>query len=494
MCSIGLSILIVFAAQPMDAQDSMDNLADEKVVHAQEAIGEPANNLVDTLANILVNQVQIAPGKLANNLVDNLLERMIRAPPLLNTYLDHEATLDKVTVGKPSHYENLPRRRNCRGTMMCSETMTLHTVAGDCVCCDKMLAIPAGALHSQDLLTWIPWAAPARVLEDTPARVLEDTEKTKRSLKKNVMPDEFGGPQKPQSGFMLFSNAERPRVMEKEKADCETKGEKLEVSKVAKKLGEMWKDLPEAQKKEYNDKALKDKEAYVAAEEAWKKTDKYKEFLKEQAKHKKKKADKKAKGAIEEAGMPKKPLAAYLIFGAEISAKVSEELKAANPDDKMNMKARANAVKAKWDALGEAGQKKYQDQAKAAREKYDIDLAKFKETDAWKDYEKQIDKNKKAKSEGDKLAKHGGIKQNKTKKRVKAKKKGNTTRKRALKSPSGKGMSKKVNTGNVTESRGEVNESNSDEDENDEEADEGEGSKEEGSDEEAEGEKEGGEK
>merc|ERR1719161_2601512 len=183
--------------------------------------------------------------------------------------------------------------------MMCSETMTLHTVAGDCVCCDKMLAIPAGALHSQDLLTWIPWAAPARVLEDTPARVLEDTEKTKRSLKKNVMPDEFGGPQKPQSGFMLFSNAERPRVMEKEKADCETKGEKLEVSKVAKKLGEMWKDLPEAQKKEYNDKALKDKEAYVAAEEAWKKTDKYKEFLKEQAKHKKKKADKKAKGAIE---------------------------------------------------------------------------------------------------------------------------------------------------------------------------------------------------
>merc|ERR1712010_284400 len=51
-------------------------------------------------------------------------------------------------------------------------------------------------------------------------------------------------PKRPKSGFLLFCDDERQKLIEKEKKNL--KGGKFSLGVVQKKLGELWKKLPEA--------------------------------------------------------------------------------------------------------------------------------------------------------------------------------------------------------------------------------------------------------
>lgn len=120
----------------------------------------------------------------------------------------------------------------------------------------------------------------------------------KRSLKKNVMPIEFGGPQRPKSGYMLFGDNKREEVMIDLRAKAEAAGVTLKIAEVGKALGDLWKATPESVKAEFNGRAKDLAEKYKKDEAAWKETPAYAEFQKEQSVHKKKKADKKAKDTV----------------------------------------------------------------------------------------------------------------------------------------------------------------------------------------------------
>ena len=68
-------------------------------------------------------------------------------------------------------------------------------------------------------------------------------------------------PKRPKSGFLLFCDDERQKLIEKEKKALK-KGEKWSLGIVQKKLGDLWKKLPEAKRKKYEEQTEKEKEEY----------------------------------------------------------------------------------------------------------------------------------------------------------------------------------------------------------------------------------------
>ena len=68
-------------------------------------------------------------------------------------------------------------------------------------------------------------------------------------------------PKRPKSGFLLFCDDERTKLIEKEKKNLK-KGEKFNLGVVQKKLGEAWKKITASKKQEYFDKTEKEKEDY----------------------------------------------------------------------------------------------------------------------------------------------------------------------------------------------------------------------------------------
>tara|TARA_B100001094_G_scaffold253019_1_gene251259 strand:+ start:310 stop:741 length:432 start_codon:yes stop_codon:yes gene_type:complete len=68
-------------------------------------------------------------------------------------------------------------------------------------------------------------------------------------------------PKRPKSAFLLFCDDERAKLIEKEKKGL--KGDaKFSLGVVQKKLGELWKKLPDSKKKKYEEETEKEKEAY----------------------------------------------------------------------------------------------------------------------------------------------------------------------------------------------------------------------------------------
>ena len=68
-------------------------------------------------------------------------------------------------------------------------------------------------------------------------------------------------PKKAKTAFMLYCDVHRPKLMDKQKKD----GGKVNIGEVAKELGKMWKALSDKDKKPFNTKAAKGKEAHAQA-------------------------------------------------------------------------------------------------------------------------------------------------------------------------------------------------------------------------------------
>lgn len=70
-----------------------------------------------------------------------------------------------------------------------------------------------------------------------------------------------GGPKKPATSFVLFSNTVREQVKE------ENPG--LSFLDLGRKLGEMWREMEPQERKEYEDKANEAKERYLEEKKVW---------------------------------------------------------------------------------------------------------------------------------------------------------------------------------------------------------------------------------
>jgi len=234
--------------------------------------------------------------------------------------------------------------------------------------------------------------APAPVAAPVVAKVEENKEekKVKRSLKKNVKPQEFGGPGRAKSSFGLFSDSKRPEVIAELRAAAESAGESFKIVNVGKKLGEMWKAVTPEEKAEWEAKGKEAKTAYETTLKAWKETDSYKAFTKEQAAHSKKQKKAKLDAKLKEEGCPKKPLTAYMIFSGKVTSEVISELTAKG--EAVTMKSRSNIIKARWEALPADEKKAITDQVEAAKTQYNTDMATFKESETYKKYLKEVAK------------------------------------------------------------------------------------------------------
>lgn len=226
--------------------------------------------------------------------------------------------------------------------------------------------------------------------------------KKKLSLKKNVKPADFGGPEKPQTAFFLFGNEVRPAITEKIRANLK-EGEKFNVAMVARQIGADWKEVSAEKKAEYQKIADEQKASFEAETEKWKQSKQYREFLKVNALHKKKQADKKNVIEAKASGMPQRPMAGYMMFANDVRDEVRKELEAKG--EKFDVRKSGAITKQKYEALSEEKKNVYNEKYLVAKTKYAADYAAWLETEAGKKYEKAKATNEKRKRENQKVGK-----------------------------------------------------------------------------------------
>merc|ERR1712007_129635 len=88
-------------------------------------------------------------------------------------------------------------------------------------------------------------------------RQAAEEKKRGRAVKKTKKAKDPNAPKRPQNAYMRFSNEVR--------ADVAKKHNLTAVGDIAKKIGEMWKNMPEAKKAPYQTAYEKDKAAYAKA-------------------------------------------------------------------------------------------------------------------------------------------------------------------------------------------------------------------------------------
>lgn len=81
----------------------------------------------------------------------------------------------------------------------------------------------------------------------------------KMKIKKQKNPH---APKKPKSSYFFFCDEHRSKLIENHKKKNKGKQDKSMMGKVAKKLGELWKNVTEKEKEKYTKMANKDKERY----------------------------------------------------------------------------------------------------------------------------------------------------------------------------------------------------------------------------------------
>lgn len=196
---------------------------------------------------------------------------------------------------------------------------------------------------------------------------------------KKIHATAFGGPAKAKSNFMLYGDEVRPKVMADLRAEH---GDAFKITMAAGKIGEMWKTVSEEKKKELSEQAAKLKVEYEEKMKAWQLTKEYQEFVRVSANNKQKLEMKAERTKAKESGMPTQPMSAYMAFSMEKTPGVIAQLKAEGKMAKMT--DRSAMIKAQWDALGAGGQQAYNDAAKAAKEKYAVDIKAWNETEEGK--------------------------------------------------------------------------------------------------------------
>merc|ERR1719506_3496370 len=152
-----------------------------------------------------------------------------------------------------------------------------------------------------------------------------------------------------------------------------------------KEVGKAWVTLGAEGQKKYIEKAAAAQKQYEEDMRKFRTTVEGKKYLRE-----KEQAERKAKLSrakeryLKETKEPKKPLSAYFIY---LSKKSGEPM--LHPDGKtFSFKERSDALTKGWKEMQPEEKAKYEDQAKAAKDKYDQEMVEYKNTSGYKSYQR----------------------------------------------------------------------------------------------------------
>jgi len=154
----------------------------------------------------------------------------------------------------------------------------------------------------------------------------------------------------------------------------------MKLSKVISTCGTRWSQMPEEEKKVWQDKAKPAREAYEKAMAKYKETDGYKQFLvlKKEHKLKKVKTAKKPK----DKNRPKRPLSAYFLYSQDFKKTCPATMKFTEVSKKSGEK---------WKVLDAATKKKYEEAAAVEKAKYEKVLAKYMKSNEYLQYQEELD-------------------------------------------------------------------------------------------------------
>merc|ERR1719510_1989105 len=138
----------------------------------------------------------------------------------------------------------------------------------------------------------------------------------------------------------------------------------------------MWKDMTEADKTPFEQSAKANLENYHKKMDAYKKTENYKQFQELKAQSKVTNV-KKAKFKKDE-NAPKRPPNGYFIF--------KDTKQGALVEGGMKFTEAMSKCGELWRALSEAEKKPFEEQADAAKKKYEVDVEKYHKTATYKKY------------------------------------------------------------------------------------------------------------
>merc|ERR1719433_2267534 len=138
----------------------------------------------------------------------------------------------------------------------------------------------------------------------------------------------------------------------------------------------MWKDMTEADKTPFEESAKANLENYHKKMDAYKKTENYKQFQELKAQSKVTNV-KKAKFKKDE-NAPKRPPNGYFIF--------KDTKQGALVEGGMKFTEAMSKCGELWRALSEAEKKPFEEQAAAAKKKYEVEVEKYHKTATYKKY------------------------------------------------------------------------------------------------------------
>jgi len=185
-------------------------------------------------------------------------------------------------------------------------------------------------------------------------------------------------PKRPLSAYFKWLGENRARV--------KAENTSLPHKEVTSKLGEMWNALADSEKKVYKDEATEEMNKWKEAFNEYKKTDDYKNWQAQKAAEagSSKKGKGRKKKAPKDPNAPKRPSTGFFLFVAE----KREEVKASLPaEDQNKVTVVTKRCGQMWKNASEEEQAKYKDRSKALKEKYDEDLAAYKQTQNYRDYQ-----------------------------------------------------------------------------------------------------------
>merc|ERR1719295_1943439 len=173
---------------------------------------------------------------------------------------------------------------------------------------------------------------------------------------------DVNAPKRPATAYFMWMSDNRDAVKKK--------NPDAPITEMSKILGDMWKELSDASKKKYQDKATAAKAKYDKALEKYKKTPEYAAFqvLKEEAKVKDTK-----KPFRKDENAPKRPQSAYFIWMNEVGRPAFIK---ANPN--ADIGTIGKALGEQWKNMSDKDKDSFKAKAEKAKKKYEAALEKYR--------------------------------------------------------------------------------------------------------------------